>query len=138
MTDPKFLSEEWCSEATNIEHSMGDEVLKIFKKPAQFTHVLQFEVGDRPGVVVQGEYVGGRVKAWTSGNLHPADQVWASFRAKLEHFQEATSGRTPAASLVMGGKIRLVKGSMKDAIENAEALNFLLRSWGTVPTDWDI
>jgi hypothetical protein len=33
--------------------------------------------------------------------------------------------------------MRLVKGSMKDAIANAEALNVIVRNWGKVPTDWD-
>lgn len=138
MSEPKFFSEEWCREATKVEHARSDELVKILKNPATFTHVLAFEVADRPGVVVHGQYVEGRPTAWTSENLFPEDEIWAQFKAKLEHFQEALSGKTPGAHLVMGGKMRLVKGSMKDAVENAEPLNLLMRLWGTVPTDWDI
>jgi putative sterol carrier protein len=138
MSEPKFFSEEWCREALKLEEAHNPEMRKTLKNPDTFSHVLGFEVADRPGVIVHGQYVEGRPAVWTSENLFPDDQIWAAFRANLEHFQEAVSGKTPAASLVMGGKIRLVRGSMKDAIENAQPLNLLMRLWGTVPTDWDI
>lgn len=138
MTDLKFFSEEWCAEATRVEQIRSDEVVKTFKNPAKFNHVLAFAVADRPGVFAQAEYVEGRLKAWTSGSLYSDDEVWSSFRANLEHYQEATSGKTEPTKLFMGGKIRLVKGTMKDAMENAKALDLLMKIWGTVPTDWDI
>lgn len=138
MSELKFFSEEWCREATKSEQANADELVKVFKDPATFTHVLGFVVADRPGVAVQGEYVEGRVQQWTSENLLPQDQLWACFKGNLEHFQEGVTGQKPAASLVMGGKIRLIHGSMKDALENAQAMNTLMNHWGTIPTDFDI
>ena len=38
----------------------------------------------------------------------------------------------------MAGKMRIVKGTMKDAIENAKSLTLFMRSWGNVPTDWNV
>jgi hypothetical protein len=82
--------------------------------------------------------VAGRVVGWPATDLRPDDEVFASFRGKVEDFREAAEGRTPAANLVMGGKVRLVRGTMKDAIENARALNVLIGAWGDLPTDWDV
>jgi hypothetical protein len=38
----------------------------------------------------------------------------------------------------MAGKVRLTRGTMKNAIENARALNVLVGAWGDLPTDWDV
>jgi putative sterol carrier protein len=138
MAEHKFFSEEWCQEALKSEQALPDKVLKEFKNAPKFTHIMGFEVTDRPGVAVQGDYIKGRVQSWTSKNLLPQEQLWALFKGKLENYREAVTGKTPAVNLVMSGKIRLAKGTMKDALENAKGLDILLRHWGTVPTDWDI
>ena len=133
----KFFSEAWVNEAHKVEQQIGDRLLKAFKNPATFDHVLAFEVADHPTLTTHLEYVGGRSVAWTATDLFPEDQVWARFRANLEHWREAAEGKTPAANLIMAGKMRLTKGTMKAAVENAEPLNILVRSFGEVDTDWE-
>lgn len=131
----KFFSDEWCAAALATRDS--DAERKATKDPETFTHVLAFEVTDRPELITHMQYVAGDVVKFSASDLVEDDQVWARFKAKIEHYREAVEGRTPAANLVMGGKMRLVKGSMKDAIANAEAVNVIARNWGNVPTDWD-
>jgi hypothetical protein len=138
MSELKFFSEPWCQEALRSERVLSEEMVKVFRDPAKFNHVMAFEVTDRPGVAVQGKYVEARIQWWTAENLLPEDEVWAVFKGKLEHYRQAVADGTAAASLVMTGKLRLAKGSMIDAVKNAKAMNALMRHWGTVPTDWDI
>lgn len=140
MTDLlKFFSEEWCAAAAAAH--VGDLAVrqaKALKDPARFNRILSFGVTDHPELATQVEIVAGRVVSWSASAPFPEDQVFASFHGKLEHFREAAEGKTPAANLVMGGKVRLVRGTMKDAIENAKALNVLIGAWGDLPTDWDV
>lgn len=135
----KFFSEEWCAAAAAAhEGELGDRASKALKDPANFNNILAFGVIDRPDTVNHVEVVAGRVVKWTASDLFPEDQIFAAFQGKVEHFREAAEGKTPAANLVMGGKVRLVRGTMKDAIENAKALNVIIAAWGDLPTDWDI
>lgn len=140
MTDQlKFFSDEWCAAAAAAH--VGDFALrqrKALKDPANFNHVIAFQVTDRPDLITHVQILDGRVVSWSATNLHPEDEVWVRFQGKIDHFREAAEGKTPAANLVMGGKVRLLKGTMKDAIENAQALNILIGAWGDVPTNWDV
>jgi hypothetical protein len=140
MTDKlKFFSDEWCAAAAAAHQGdLAARQAKALKDPANFNRVLAFGVTDRPDLISHVEVVAGRVVNWSASNLYPEDQVFAAFQGKVEHFREAAEGKTPAANLVMGGKVRLVKGTMKDAIENARALNVLIGAWGELPTDWDV
>ena len=140
MTDQlKFFSEEWCAAAAAAHvGDLAKRQSKALKDPANFNRILAFGVADRPDLTNHVEIVAGRVVNWTATNLYPEDQIFAAFQGKPEHFREAAEGKTPAANLVMGGKVRLVKGTMKDAIENARALNVLIGAWGELPTDWDV
>jgi hypothetical protein len=140
MTDQlKFFSEEWCAAAAAAHHGdLAKRQAKALKDPNNFNRILEFGVTDRPDLVTHCEVVAGRVVSWTATNLHPQDQIFASFQGKIEDLRAAAEGKTPAANLVMGGKVRLLKGTMKDAIENAKALNVLIGAWGDLPTDWDV
>jgi hypothetical protein len=140
MTDQlKFFSEEWCTAAAAAhEGDLARRQAKALKDPANFDRVLAFGVTDRPDLVTHVEIVAGKVVNWTATDFYPDDRIFASFRGSAADFREAAEGRTPAANLVMGGKVRLVKGTMKDAIENAKALNVLIGAWGDLPTDWDV
>lgn len=40
--------------------------------------------------------------------------------------------------MIVGGKVRLIKGTMNDAIEHARALNVPIGAWADLPTDWDV
>lgn len=135
----KFFSDEWCAAAAAAhEGELAVRQAKALKDPANFNRILAFGVTDRPDLTSHVEIVAGRVVSWSATKLFPEDQIFASFQGKVEHFREAADGKTPAANLVMGGKVRLVKGTMKDAIENARALNVLIGAWGDLPTDWDV
>jgi len=140
MTDQlRFFSEEWCAAAAAAHHGeLAARQSKALKDPANFHRVLAFGVTGRPDLLTHVEVAAGRVVNWTATNLYPDDRIFAAFQGETEHFREAAEGRTPAANLVMGGKVRLVKGTMKDAIENAKALNVLIGAWGDLPTDWDV
>jgi hypothetical protein len=135
----KFFSEEWCAAAAAAH--VGDlarRQAKALRNPATFDRVLSFGVTDRPDLVTHVEIVAGRVVNWTATDFYPDDRIFAAFRGAVADFREAAEGGTPAANLVMGGKVRLVQGTMKDAIENAKALNVLIGAWGDLPTDWDV
>jgi hypothetical protein len=124
MTDQlKFFSDEWCAAAAAAHQSeLAVRQAKALKDPANFNRILAFGVTDRPDLTSHVEIVAGRVVSWSATNLFPDDQIFASFQGKVEHFRE----------------VRLVKGTMKDAIENARALNVLIGAWGDLPTDWDV
>ena len=135
MPEPmKFFSQEWCDGA--LEAADNEAVYKGFKDAPSFTHVLEFECTDREGLSSQVEYVAGKPVAWTQQKFDD-DQVFARFRGTVETFRLATEGKKTGAQLLMAGKIKLVKGSMQTAIENANAFNAFLVSWGQVPTDWE-
>jgi hypothetical protein len=135
----KFFSEEWCAAAAAAHQSeLAVRQAKALRDPAKANFILAFEVVDRPDLVTHVEIVAGHVKSWTATNLHAEDQIFASFLGTIQHYRDAAEGKTPAANLVMGGKVRLTRGTMKNAIENARALNVLLAAWGDLPTDWDV
>jgi hypothetical protein len=135
----KFFSDEWCAAAAAAHHGdLAVRQAKALRDPAKANFILAFGVVDRPDLISQVEIVAGHVKSWSATNLYPEDQIFARFIATLEQFRDAAEGRTPAANLVMGGKVRLTKGTMKNAIENARAMNVLIGAWGDLPTDWDV
>ncbi|MFI5626404.1 hypothetical protein ACIA03_23295 [Nocardioides sp. NPDC051685] len=140
MTDQlKFFSEEWCAAAAAAHvGELAEQASKALRDAANFNHILGFGVTDRPDLTNHVEIVAGRVVNWSTTNVYPDDQLLASFQGKVEHYREAAEGKTPAANLVMGGKVRLIRGTMKDAIENAKALNVIIAAWGDLPTDWDV
>jgi hypothetical protein len=133
----KFFSEEWCGQALVAENAATAEIIKRFRKPAQFTHVLALEVTDRPGVVSHLKYDEGRCSAWTP-IPYAEEQVWARFTAPLEAWQTAASGDARASNLVMAGRMKLTKGAMKDALENAAPFDRLIQCFAAVDTDWDV
>ena len=140
MANPlKFFSDEWCAAALAAHHGeLAERQIKAVKDPANFNHLIVFEVTDRPDLVTELQYTGGRAVSWSAANDHGEDQAWARFRGAIEHYREAADGTIAAAGLVMAGKLRLVKGSMRDAVENAQALNIIIRAWGDLPTDWNV
>lgn len=132
-----FFSPQWCAQALAAENSATAEIYKRFRKPAEFTHVLALQVLDHPGLVSHVEYVGGRAVAWTSG-AYDEDLVWARFTGDLEAWRTAAEGKAKASNLVMAGKLKLTKGAMKDALENAAPFDRLVQCFSDVPTHWDV
>ncbi|WP_201359046.1 SCP2 sterol-binding domain-containing protein [Mycobacterium paraintracellulare] len=133
----KFFSAEWAKDALEVERAASDQIYKRFKNPAGFTHVLALEVADHPGVVTHIQYDQGRSVTWTT-DLFDEDQVWARFSANLDAWRAAAEGKAKASNLVMAGRIKLTKGAMKDALENAAPFDRLVQTFGGVETNWEI
>ena len=134
----KFFTEEWVAAALVAERAAGDDIYKRFKRPADFTHVIALEVIDHPELKTHLEYREGRSVRWIATDLFPEDQVWGRFAANLVDWRTAAEGKAKASNLVMAGKIKLVKGQMKDALETAQAFDRLVQSFGEVDTDWAV
>ncbi len=64
--------------------------------------------------------------------------MWARFSASLDAWQTAAAGEAKASNLVMAGKMRLTKGAMKDALENAAPFDRLVQCLTTIETDWNV
>ena len=133
----RFFSDDWCALALKAENAASAEIMKRFKKASEFSHVLALTVSDRPGVEAHIKYEEGRAVAWGPG-LYAEDEVWARFTASLENWQKAGTGQAKASNLVMSGKMKLTKGAMKDALENAAPFDRLVQCFTTVDTDWDL
>lgn len=134
----KFFTPGWCVQARKAEQAAADEIIKRFKNPPTFTHVLALEVADHPELITHLEYREGRSVVWTTDSLFREDDVWARFTAPLDVWRQAAEGKAKASNLVMAGKIKLVKGAMKDALENAAPFDRLVQCFGAVDTDWDV
>lgn len=137
MTDKlKFFSPEWCNAAiaainANPEFSAG------LKDPSTFTNKMEFGVIDREGLVSHVESVEGRVESWTPRTFDEGE-LWMIINASLKTWQTAAEGREGGEKLLMTGQIKLAKGPVAAVVENSEALNVFLRTWGEIPTDWDV
>ena len=64
------------------------------------------------------------------------EQVWARFTGNLEEWRAGAEGQAKAGNLVMAGRLKLTKGAMKDALENAAPFDRPVQCFGVVPTDW--
>ena len=133
----KFFSESWLKAAHEAERAVTDQSYKLIKDPETFTHVLAFEVADRPGLASYLRFVAGRSVEWTTTPA-PEDDVWARFVGDLDAWRACAEGKASASTQVMAGKIKITKGDMMDAFANAPALDLLARLFGEVDTDWDV
>ena len=133
----KFFSESWLKAAHEAERAVTDQSYKLIKNPETFTHVLAFEVSDHPGVASYLRFVNGRSVAWTA-DATPEEDVWARFAGNLNEWRACAEGKASASTQVMGGKLKITKGDMREAFANAPALDLLARLFGEVDTDWDI
>lgn len=133
----KFFSPEWCAQALSAENAVSAEITSLFKDASAFTHVLVFEVSDRPDVVSHLRYEGGKCVAWTAGDC-PEDEVWLRFSAPLDQWRNASAGSPAASKLMMIGKMKLTKGALGDAIANKDALDRVVRCGDAVDTDWQV
>lgn len=132
----KFFSPQWCAQALSAENAASAEIISGFKE-ASFTHVLAFEVSDRPDVVSYLRYEEGKCVAWTT-DLFREDDVWLRFSAPLDQWRNASSGSPTASKLMMIGKMKLTKGALKDAIANKDPLDRIVLCFNAVDTDWQV
>ncbi|UZG60294.1 hypothetical protein [Rhodococcus opacus] len=137
MTDKlKFFSQEWCDAA--LEAVNANEAFRAgLKDPATFTNKMEFGVLGLDGVASHVESNEGKIVSWTPRTFDESE-VWMIINGSLKTWQTAAEGREGGEKLLMTGQIKLAKGPVSAAIENAEALNAFLRTWGEIPTDWDV
>jgi hypothetical protein len=133
----KFFSDSWLKAAHDAERAVTDKSYALLKNPETFSHVLAFEIADRPGVASYLEFKNGRSVSWTT-TAPPEEQIWARFVGNLDDVRLCADGKASASTQVMAGKIKVAKGDMMEAFANAPALDLLLRLFGEVDTDWDI
>jgi hypothetical protein len=133
MTTP-FFSQAWCAAATSKANDNA-AMRKGFKNPADFNHVMAFVVTDRDELTAEVQFSDGRVTSWVPGALR-ADEMWAVLAADTATWRSAAEGDGNASKLLMAGRIKLRRGPIGAAIENAGALDQFVMSWGNVPTDW--
>jgi putative sterol carrier protein len=130
----KFFSQEWLDAARQAVND-NKEVYKGFKDPDSWTNKMVFRTIDGPATTLvwdQGELV-----SWMTGAIDDSE-LWLIIEGSLETWQTAAAGTVQGGKLLMLGKIKFIKGPMSAAIENSNALNNFLLTWGQIPTDWNV
>ncbi len=133
----KFFSEDWLKLAHERERAVTDQSYALMRDPETFTHVMAFEVTDRPGVASYIEFVNGRSVAWTT-TPYAEEDVWGRFAGPLEAWRMCAEGKASASTQIMSGKIKIAKGDLMESFAQAPALDLLVRLFGDVDTDWDV
>lgn len=130
----KFFSAEWCVVAKDVANA-SETMRAGFKDADSFTNNMELGCLDR-GLATHIEWKGGRIVSWGPELFDPSE-LEVVIRADLATWKAAAEGVQDGGTLLMGGHLQFAKGPMSAAIENGEAFNAFLRSWGEVPTDWD-
>lgn len=133
----KLFSESWTKAAHEVERAVTDQSYALLKNPETFSHVMAFEVSDRPGVASYIQFDAGRSVTWTPTPF-PEEQVWGRFVGALDDWRVCAEGKASASTQIMGGKIKIAKGDLMEAFAQAPALDLLVRLFGDVDTDWDV
>ncbi|MBS4730347.1 SCP2 sterol-binding domain-containing protein [Mycobacterium sp. SM1] len=131
----KLFSPEWCVAAQKVTNETK-AIYDGFKDPKAFTMKMAFGCSDRD-LSTHLEWNQGKLDYWGPPK-YGEDELSLVINASVETWREAAEGRSEGGVLLMAGKIKFEKGPMSAAIENASAFNAFLRSWGQVPTDWDV
>ncbi len=133
----KFLSDEWCAAAMTAINS-NEAVYKGFKDPESFNHDMYFGLLEKPEVTTYFTFEGAKLTEWTTEKIHGDGPFDFGLRAKAEHFRMAAEGEQEGGKMLLGGLLRITDGSVALAIENAEAFNQFLLTFGQVDTDWNV
>jgi putative sterol carrier protein len=96
---------------------------------------MVFRTIDGPATTLEWDQ--GELISWTAGSIDE-DELWLIIEGTLETWQTAAAGTVAGGKLLMLGKIKFVKGPMSAAIENSNALNNFLLTWGQIATDWNV
>jgi len=132
----KFFSQEWCDAAREATNA-NPKVYNGFADPETWTNKMEFGTVGRDDLVTHLEWEKGKLVSWTPRKFDESE-LWVILNADLETWQKAAAGEELGAKLLLAGKMKLVKGPVSAAIQNGNALNNFLRTWGQVPTDWDV
>ncbi|OFB35847.1 hypothetical protein BA059_27260 [Mycolicibacterium sp. (ex Dasyatis americana)] len=129
-----FFSQEWL-DAARVAVNDNKEVYKGFKNADSFTNKMIFRTVGGPASTLVWDK--GELVSWTAGAIDESE-VWLIIEGSLETWQIAAAGQQQGGKLLMLGKIKFIKGPMSAAIENSNALNNFLLTWGEIPTDWTV
>lgn len=135
MSELTLFSEEWCK-AAMVAANNSATMQAGFKDPDTFTNLMAFTCTDAD-LTTHLEWEKGHVVDWSPPKYDESD-LWLVIGADLETWKTAAQGGSEAGTLLMSGKIKFLKGPMSAAIENGGAFNSFVRSWGEVPTDWNV
>jgi len=130
-----FFSPEWCEAAKEVANK-NEKMYRGFKDASTFTHKMAFTCND-PDLVTHMEWKEGVCLYWGPPQFAD-DELWLVIKADLDTWRTAAEGKSEGGQLLMAGKVVFAKGPVSAAIENAGAFNNFLRSWGDVPTNWDV
>lgn len=134
MSDPvKFFSKEWCEQAKDAINA-NKAMYQGFRDPETFTHKMQFDCDDSDAVI-HIEWEKARV-VYMGPPTFADEDLFLIIRASVDTWRTAAEGDVEGGKLLMGGKIKFVKGPVSAAVQNAGAFNNFLLAWGEVPTDW--
>lgn len=131
-----FFSQAWCDAATTAANA-NEAMYQGFKDAASFTNRMAFGTLGRDDLITHVEWQAGRILSWTPPQFDESD-LWVIINADLPTWQECADGVSDGRKMLMAGRLKLAKGPITAAIENADALNNLLLSWGQVDTDWNV
>lgn len=132
----KFFSQEWCDAAREAGNA-NPKVHDALADPETWTNKMEFGVIGRDDLATHLEWQKGKLVAWAPRKFDESE-LWVVINADLETWQKVAAGEELGSKLLMAGKIKLVKGPVSAAIQNGNAVNNFLRTWGQVPTDWDV
>ncbi|ASR05588.1 hypothetical protein [Gordonia rubripertincta] len=132
----KFFSQEWLDAAIEAVNA-NEAIYNGFKDPESFTNKMEFRTTGNEGVASHLEWERGRLVSWTQPKFEESE-LWLIITGGLDTWKTAAAGDEQGGRLLLAGKMKFLQGPMSAAIENAEALNNFLLTWGQVPTDWDV
>lgn len=132
----KFMSKEWCDLAKEALNASA-EMQAGFRDPANFTNKMMFDCADKPELKVHLEWEKAKI-IYMGPPQFEEDDLWLIIRADVDTWKTAASGAVEGGKLLMAGKIKFAKGPITAAVQNAGAFEHFLKTWGKVPTDWDV
>lgn len=131
----KFMSPEWGEQAAAAINA-NPAMRAGLRDADNFTNKMMFDCNDTEAKV-HLEFDKG-VVGYMGAPKYSDDDLWLIIRADKETWKEAASGNTEGGKLLMAGKIKFAKGPITAAVQNAQAFNEFLKTWGAVDTDWDV
>lgn len=131
----KFFSPQWCVEMAQIANA-DDQMYRGLHDAKTFTNHMHFGLVERPEVAIHVDWEQGKIANAAPARYGESD-LWAMLNAHPDTWRLCAEGAS-ASTLLMAGKVKLAKGPMTAAIQNAKALDRFVNLWGRIPTDWAV
>lgn len=127
-----LFSPEWCDQLAESTDS-DDLVYRGFRDPENFTYKFEFRTKD--GLAMHVEWEAGRV-TYCGPPKFGEEELFFVIEAGADAFRSAAEREFDASRLLMGGRIKMLKGPISTAVENVGAFNEFFRGWENIQTDW--